>query len=102
MFPLSVAERELRRLKHKLSNIEFALDWVQGNLDVEIKKSNPNAMRVAIGFNIGDTYTKRNGNKVEKVVFIPNNKVAIDKLVEEKNSVNQDIAKISSRIKVQS
>lgn len=102
MFPKAAADRELRRLNEKLRNIEFAIDWVEGNLAVEIKKSNPNAMRVALGFNIGDTYTKRNGKKVVKVVYIPNNEVAIEKLVAEKNYISKEIGKFSSRIKVQS
>lgn len=89
LLPAQYIAREIRVLNTRLSDIDFALDWVQGKLSVEAKKANPDALKIATGFNIGDTYKQRDGK--EKVMF-SNLEVAKKRLVEDRNALALNIA----------
>lgn len=54
--PLRQAKVAYRKLKLQLDDINFALDYVEGNLSAEVKSANKNAVATVLKSNIGQAY----------------------------------------------
>lgn len=54
--PLRRARRNYRQLQMQLDDVNFALDYVSGNLAAEVKSANKDAVKTVLKSNIGDKY----------------------------------------------
>lgn len=87
--PLRRARRNYRLLQMQLDDVNFALDYVMGNLAAEIKSANKDAVKTALKSNIGDKYK---GGKVL------NTQWAVKDLKKKQNVIASQLAKAEALI----
>jgi len=87
--PLRRARRNYRLLQMQLDDVNFALDYVMGNLAAEVKSANKDAVKTVLKSNIGDKYK---GGKVL------NTQWAVKDLKKKQNVIASQLAKADALI----